>query len=94
MDRNAVRELLAKAITEIQQQSGREIGPLDDEVRPFSDLQGFDSLNGEEVTILLREDLAFGDNVNPFESEDEDALTIGQVADRIAQLATPKEKMS
>ena len=49
MDPNGVRELLVKAITEIQKQSGRSISSLDDNICPFSDLEGFDSLNGEEV---------------------------------------------
>lgn len=94
MDRNSARELLVKAIAEIQEQSGREIASLDDDLRPFSDLEGFDSLNGEEVTILLHEELAFAEDVNPFASDDEEELTIGQIADRIALLAKPKEKVS
>jgi hypothetical protein len=94
MNRNEVRDLLVNAITEIQQQSGREVGALDDDVRPFSDLKGFDSLNGEEVTMLLLEDLAFDKDVNPFECDKEDELTIGQIADRIATVANHKEKVS
>lgn len=94
MDRNQVRDLLINAITEIQHHSGRPVEVLDDDVRPFSDLEGFDSLNGEEVTILLHEDLEFGEDVNPFDSVDAEELTIGQIADRIAAVAKHKEKVS
>jgi acyl carrier protein len=94
MDRDSVRDFLVKVIAEVQEQSGREIASFDDDTKPFSDLEGFDSLNGEEVTILLREELSFPEDVNPFDSDNEEELTIGQIADHIASLATPKEKAS
>ena len=94
MKRDEVRELLVKAITDIQRQSGRPIDCLDDDVLPFSDLEGFDSLNGEEVTTLLSEDLAFHEDLNPFEDNDGTELTIGQIADKLASVAKRKEKVS
>ena len=94
MNRDEIRGLLVKAIAEIQKQSGRPVGTLDDDVLPFSNLEGFDSLNGEEVTTLLSEDLAFGDDLNPFEGDDGRELTIGQIADRLASVAKKKEKVS
>lgn len=94
MDRSQALELLLKAITEIQHQSGRTQVPLDDEVRPFSDLDGFDSLNAEEVTIMLLDELAFEQDFNPFDAGSEVELTIGQIADRIAAVAKYKEKVS
>lgn len=94
MDRDEVRDLVMKAIKEIQEQSGRPIGDLDDTIRPFSDLEGFDSLNGEEVTSLLSEDLAFDERLNPFDSDYGKELTIGQIADRLAPAAQKKEKVS
>jgi len=94
MDREEVRQLLVTAIAEIQQQSGRAVGPLDDNVCPLSDLEGFDSLNGEEVTTMLLEDLSFAEDLNPFVLEDEHELTIGEIADRLAAAATRKEKVS
>lgn len=92
MDRNDVRTLVLNAINEIQKQSGRPMETLEDNIRPFSDLEGFDSLNGEEVTVILREDLLFGDDMNPFESEKDDELTIREIVDRLARMAKHKEK--
>jgi len=94
MDRDEVHELLVKAIAEIQRQSGRSVDKLDDEIRPASDLDGFDSLNSEEVTVMLLEDLVFEDDLNPFEGDDGAALTIGQIADRLAKVSKRKEKVS
>ncbi len=94
MDRNEVRELLVRAIAEIQLQSGRPVDTLDDEMRPISDLDGFDSLNGEEVTVMLLEELVFEEELNPFEGDDGAELTIGQIADRLATVSKRKEKVS
>jgi hypothetical protein len=94
MDRDEVRELLVKAIAEIQHQSGRAVDTLDDEMRPISDLEGFDSLNSEEVTVILLEDLVFEEDVNPFAGDDGAELTIGQIADRLAKISKRKEKVS
>lgn len=94
MDRDEVHELLVKAIAEIQRQSGRPVDTLDDEIRPASDLDGFDSLNSEEVTVMLLEDLVFEDDLNPFEGDDGVELTIGQIADRLAKVSKRKEKVS
>lgn len=94
MDRAEIRDLLVKAISDIQQQSGRSVDTLDDDVLPFTDLEGFDSLNGEEVTVLLLECLDFEVDLDPFESDDGEELTIGQIADRLATVAKEKEKVS
>jgi hypothetical protein len=94
MDRNTIRNLLVKAIAEIQHQSGRPEVKLEDEILPFSDIEGFDSLNGEEVTMMLIEDLEFEENLNPFVTDDGKELTIGQIADRLAAVAKQKEKVS
>jgi hypothetical protein len=55
------------------------------DVEPFS-------LNGEEVTALLLEDLSFGPDFNPFTPTDGD-LTIGEIADRLAANATVKQEV-
>lgn len=91
MDRDHIRNLLLKAIAEIQHQSGREDDTLDDNTRPFIDLEGFDSLNGEEVTICLLDDLSFDDGLNPFESRHGKEVTIGQIANRLAAVAKEKK---
>jgi hypothetical protein len=94
MDREEVRRMLVTAISEIQENSGRVVGALDDNVRPLVDLEGFDSLNGEEVTTMLLEDLILNDDPNPFASEDDHDLTIGEITDRLAKTAMRREKVS
>ena len=91
MSRDEALQMIFKAITEIQEQSGRIVDTLDENSRPFVDLDGFDSLNGEEATALLLEDLLFGEDVNPFVLQDGDDLTIGKIADRLAATAKRKQ---
>ncbi len=93
MDSNNVRALLIDAINEIQHHSGRPVAELDESLCPFSDIEGFDSLNGEEVINLLHEKLDFDDDFDPFESDNRDELTIGEIADALAAAAKEKEKV-
>jgi acyl carrier protein len=51
--------MVCHAIAEIQEQSGRAVDSITEQSRPFVDVDGFDSLNGEEVTSLLLEELSF-----------------------------------
>jgi hypothetical protein len=67
---------------------------LKDEICTAIVLYGFDSLNSEEVTVMLLEDLVFEDDLNPFEGDDGAELTIGQIADRLAKVSKRKEKVS
>ena len=90
MNRDEALQLVCNAIAQIQTQSGRTIDVLTDDSRPFVDVDGFDSLNGEEVTALLLEDISFGAEINPFDPPDNGDLTIGHIADRIAACATAK----
>jgi len=94
MSREEAYQLLAKAITEIQEQSGREVGNLNEDIRPFTDLDGFDSLNGVEVKTLLLEDICFDDKLNFFSPIDGREITLGEIADRIAAVAKAKEMVS
>jgi hypothetical protein len=92
MSRDEALQLVCHAITQIQEQSGRTVDVLNELSRPFVDVDGFDSLNGEEVTALLLEDLSFGPDFNPFTPTDGD-LTIGEIADRLAANATVKQEV-
>ena len=60
MSRDEALQMVCHAIAQIQEQSGRKVDVLNEHSRPFVDVDGFDSLNGEEVTALLLEDLSFG----------------------------------
>ena len=52
-----LRQLLIEVITEIQAGSGRPIPEIDGELCPIGDLDGFDSLNGLEVSCELSQRL-------------------------------------
>lgn len=91
MDRDEALKMVRHAIAEIQEQSGRAVDLINENSRPFVDVDGFDSLNGEEVTALLLEDLSFGPDFNPFTPADNGDLTIGEIADRLAANATMKQ---
>lgn len=53
MTRNEIREAVAAAIERIQELSGRPCPPIQDSTRPLLDVEGFDSYNGIEATVLL-----------------------------------------
>jgi hypothetical protein len=93
MNRDEALQMLCHAIAQIQEQSGRQVGVLNEHSRPFVDVDGFDSLNGEETTALLLEDLTFGLEFNPFTPADDGDLTIGEIADRLAANATVKQEV-
>jgi hypothetical protein len=93
MSRDEALEMICHAIAEIQEQSGRTVDLLTEDSRPFVDVDGFDSLNGEEVTALLLEFLSFSPDFNPFAHRDDGDLTIGEIADRLAANATAKQEV-
>ena len=93
MSRDEALQMVCQAIAQIQEQSGRKVDALNERSRPFVDVDGFDSLNGEEVTALLLEDLSFGPDFNPFTPADDGDLTIGEIADRLAANATVKQEV-
>ena len=93
MSRDEAFQLVCHAITQIQEQSGRTVDVLNEHSRPFVDVDGFDSLNGEEVTALLLEDLSFGPDFNPFTPADNGDLMIGEIAERLAANATVKQEV-
>jgi len=93
MSRDEALQMVCHAIAQIQEQSGRMIDVLNEHSRPFVDVDGFDSLNGEEVTALLLEDLSFGPDFNPFSPADDGDLTIGKIADRLAANARVKQEV-
>ncbi len=92
MNRDEALQLICNAIVEIQQQSGRPVDLLTGGSRPFVDIAGFDSLNGEEVTAILSEKFAFAVDFNPFAPAVHGDLTIGEIADRLVANAAVKQE--
>jgi acyl carrier protein len=80
-----VEEMLIEIACNIQKLSGREPVNVDLNTRPVTDIPGFDSLNGVEVTVevidRIKLDLAFN-NVFVDETKKK-ALTIQQAAARV-----------
>jgi hypothetical protein len=91
MSRDEALQMVCNAIAQIQEQSGRTVDLLNEKSRPFVDVDGFDSLNGVEVTALLLEDLSFGADFNPFTPVDNGDLTVGEIANRLAVNAIVKQ---
>lgn len=92
MSQDEAIKLICDAIVEIQQQSGRPVAVLTEASRPYVDVAGFDSLNGEEVTALLSEKLAFTADFNPFTPAAHGDLTVGEIAGRIVANAVVKQE--
>lgn len=51
--RGMLTSILLDSIADTQKNSGREVQPMTEETVPLLDLDGFDSLNGVEVEVLL-----------------------------------------
>ena len=92
MSRDEALQMVCNAIAQIQTESGRTVDVLTENSRPYVDVDGFDSLNGEEVTALLLEEISFEADLNPFAPIDDGDLTIGEIADRLAAGATVKQQ--
>jgi hypothetical protein len=93
MSRDEALQMVCNAIAQIQEKSGRKIDVLNEHSCPFVDVDGFDSLNGEEATALLLEGLSFGPDFNPFTPAENGDLTIGEIADRLAANAIVKQEV-
>jgi len=93
MTRDETLHMVCAAITLIQKQSGRMVNLLSEDSCPFRDVDGFDSLNGQEVTAILLEDLPLGADFNPFTPPKDGDLTIGEIADRVAANLAAKQEV-
>lgn len=52
-----IRNTLIEALVENQSWSGYAVPRISDATRPIGDLEGFDSLNATEVSVMLSESL-------------------------------------
>ena len=85
MDRDAIVRQVMEAVVQVQQASGRSVEGIDpDTPRPFKDVEGFDSLSGVEVTVLLSETMGrdLPDSVFALEQGNR-VLSVNEVADRV-----------
>jgi hypothetical protein len=81
-----IRRALIEVLTNIQVQSGRPVQELTDDVRPLLDLEGFDSLNAEEVLMALTTILGYPFRRNPlFADRGRRKLTVAEIVSAIAR---------
>ena len=81
-----LQKLLIEVITEIQAGSGRPVPEFHDELCPIGDLEGFDSLNGLEVSCELSKHL--DRDIKPdlmVPDHPWDQLTITEIVGRLQQ---------
>lgn len=86
LTRGKILETLASALLEAQQDVTDSPEEITESTRPIGDLQGFDSLASVGVTLHCLIDLGF-EKLPSFPSlfigKQNNALTVGEVADRI-----------
>ena len=84
MDREHVIQKVLEAVSSSQSASGREVGSLVPETRPFRDIEGFDSMSGVEATAFLSKsfDRELPDTVF-IPDKGKRILSINEIADNI-----------
>ena len=87
MTRAEIQSKLVEALKEILRQSGGSDDPVvGPKSTPIGDLPGFDSLNGEEATVLLEAELGCDLPQNVFIAEESRrALSIHEIDERLWQ---------
>ena len=89
IDKNKVKEEIIEAVVKVQEMSARTTEGIGSSTKPIGGLEGFDSLNGIEVTVILSESLSYSKlpAENLFVSEDgRRALSVAEIADRICEI--------
>ena len=84
MDKDDIVRQVIQAVTQVQEISGRSIGEINPDTRPFKDLQGFDSLCGVEATVLLSEAVGLDLPDSVFAPEEGSrVLSVNEIADKV-----------
>ncbi len=89
LTREKVVEVLVSALLEAQEDIDDTPQLINENTRPIGDLRDFDSLTSVEVTLYCLVTLGFEELPSfptLFISKGSDALTVGEVADRIMKL--------
>lgn len=83
----AVRKV-AEAIRTVQQGSGRTPDDITADTHTYAEIDGFDSLNGVEATVILSESLGSAglsdDLFLPAKGHQD--ISVGEIADRVCNL--------
>ena len=87
MEKQEIISQVVQTVVRVQQVSGRPSADIGASTRPVGGVEGFDSLNGVEATVMLSEALEFElpHDYNPFISADgKRALSVGEIADTLS----------
>ena len=89
MTRTDASDQIIKALIQIQKNSGRELPEqITGRMKPIGDLDGFDSLNGLELSVVLASQFGTDPKENLCISEDGyRALTLNEIAARVCETA-------
>jgi len=84
MNREKLTELIIQILVQIQDISGREVPPdMGSRTKPIGGLQGFDSLNGLELTMMLPDEIEWEERNLCVSNDGKRALNIGEIVDRL-----------
>ena len=89
LSRQEVVGVLVNALREAQQDLSEELETIDEGTRPIGDLKAFDSLASVQVAVHCLDALDIGLTLSfpsLFIGRQNNALTVGEVADRIMKL--------
>ena len=88
VDKNTIRSAITAALREAQESSGMAYADLSDDDTPIGGLDGFDSLLGIEVTVMIEERLGCTTGRDSlFVTEDQSsAATLGEICGFLADL--------
>jgi hypothetical protein len=93
MNLDKIQSSVLDVLQDVQTRSGRTWTPLGPTSRPIGDLDGFESLNAVEATVMLEEKLGCGDlgTESLFVSVDgQNALSVREIVQRISALVDAK----
>ena len=86
MDKRKITAAVVQTVAHVQEMSGRPSVGIDVSTRPVGGVEGFDSLNGVEATVMLSESLGIDipEDHNPFVSSNgKRALSVSEIVDKL-----------
>ena len=93
MECQEIREILIQILTDVQVMSGHKVPDLTQDVRPWNDLEDFDSQIAEECATMLERRLGRSIDTNPFVSEDgRRAFKISEIVECLDKLSNQRAK--
>lgn len=87
MTRAEVQRVLVDALCEALESAGQTVPDISDQIRPFCDLPGLDSITAVEIELTLTERLGreIKDVLVPGRSRS-DALTVAQITEQLCEI--------